>query len=62
MVIPWGGSTTPTGYLLCDGAAYMRSDYPQLFAVIGTSFGTGNGSTTFNVPNDPLAVPTIIKT
>ena len=47
----WGTGTAPTGYLLCAGAAVSRSTYAALFAVIGTTFGVGDGSTTFNVPN-----------
>lgn len=41
----------PTGYLLCDGSAVSRSTYARLFSAIGTRYGAGNGSTTFNVPN-----------
>lgn len=44
-------TTPPTGWLLCDGAAVSRSTYATLFSLIGTVYGTGNGSTTFNVPN-----------
>jgi len=44
-------STTPTGYLLEDGAAVSRATYSGLFAVIGTTYGAGNGSTTFNLPD-----------
>ena len=47
----FAGSTAPTGYLICDGAAVSRSTYSRLFNVIGTTFGTGDGSTTFNLPN-----------
>jgi microcystin-dependent protein len=47
----WGTATAPTGYLLCAGAAVSRTTYAALFAVIGTTFGVGDGSTTFNVPN-----------
>ena len=47
-----GASTaTPNGWLLCDGSAVSRTGYPRLFAVIGTAFGDGDGSTTFNVPD-----------
>lgn len=42
---------TPTGYLPCDGAAVSRTTYASLFAAIGTTWGSGDGSTTFNVPN-----------
>lgn len=44
-------STVPAGYLLCDGAAVSRTMYPDLFSVIGTTYGAGDGSTTFNVPD-----------
>jgi microcystin-dependent protein len=46
----WPTNTAPTGYLECDGAAVSRTTYAALFAVIGTAWGTGDGSTTFNVP------------
>ena len=45
------GTDVPTGYLLCNGAAVSRTKYSSLFAKIGTKFGTGDGSTTFNLPN-----------
>ena len=44
-------SSAPSGYLLCDGSAVNRTTYALLFAAIGTAFGTGNGTTTFNVPD-----------
>lgn len=47
----YGGSVAPTNYLLCFGQAISRTTYADLFAVIGTTFGAGNGSTTFNVPD-----------
>lgn len=47
----FAGSTTPQGWLLCDGSAVSRTDYADLYAVIGTTYGDGDGSTTFNVPN-----------
>ena len=52
-ILPYTGSGAelPTGYMLCDGAELSRTDYSDLFAVIGTSFGAGNGSSTFNLPN-----------
>lgn len=52
-ILPYTGSSSelPTGYMLCDGAELSRTDYSDLFAVIGTSFGSGNGSSTFNLPN-----------
>jgi len=47
----YGGSSAPTGWLMCDGTAVSRTTYAALYNIIGTSFGTGNGSTTFNVPD-----------
>jgi len=44
-------STVPSGYLECDGAAVSRTTYADLFAAIGTTYGSGNGASTFNVPN-----------
>lgn len=50
MIAPFGGTTAPTGWLLCNGAAVSRTNYADLFAVIGTKYGAGDGSTTFNLP------------
>src|SRR5690606_26311907 len=50
-VIPFAGSSAPAGWLLCDGSAVLRSEYPDLFAVVGTTYGAGDGSTTFNLPD-----------
>lgn len=47
----WTTGTAPSGFVLCDGTAISRTTYANLFAVIGTVYGAGNGSTTFNVPN-----------
>lgn len=49
----WAGPTTavPSGWLLCDGAAVSRTTYATLFGVIGTIYGPGDGSTTFNLPD-----------
>jgi len=44
-------TTPPTGWLKCDGSAVNRTTYAPLFAAIGTAYGTGNGSTTFNLPD-----------
>ena len=44
-------TTVPSGYLECDGSAISRTTYSALFAIIGTTWGTGDGSTTFNVPD-----------
>jgi microcystin-dependent protein len=50
-------ATAPTGYLLCDGSAISRTTYSSLFDAIGTAYGTGDGSTTFNIPNLKGRVP-----
>lgn len=50
-VVAFAGSTTPQGWLLCDGSAVSRTTYAKLFSVIGTTYGSGDGSTTFNLPN-----------
>ncbi|WP_196603423.1 phage tail protein [Pectinatus haikarae] len=47
----FAGAAAPVGYLLCQGQAVSRSTYADLYAVIGTTYGTGDGSTTFNLPN-----------
>ena len=53
MVTSWAGAhnNVPTGWLLCDGSAVSRTTYADLFAVIGTNHGAGNGTTTFNLPD-----------
>ena len=50
-VIPYAGTSAPTGFLLCDGSAVSRSTYAALFAVIGTTYGSGDGSSTFALPD-----------
>lgn len=47
----YAGATAPSGWLLCNGAAVSRTTYAALFAAIGTAFGAGDGTTTFNLPN-----------
>ena len=58
--------STPTGYLLCDGNEVSRTTYAQLFSVIGTYYGEGDNTTTFNVPNlvdqNGTGISYIIKT
>lgn len=49
-VISFAGKTIPDGYLLCNGAVVSRDEYVNLFQVIGTTYGRGDGSTTFNLP------------
>lgn len=51
IVMSFAGATAPQGYLLCDGSAVSRTDYADLFTAIGTTYGAGDGSTTFNVPD-----------
>lgn len=50
-VIPYAGSSAPDGWLLCDGRTVSRTTYAALFAVIGTTYGAGDGNTTFALPN-----------
>lgn len=49
--IQFAGSSAPGGYLVCDGTAVSRTTYADLFAVVSTTYGVGNGSTTFNLPD-----------
>lgn len=51
VIVPFAGSEIPKGYLLCNGAEISRKTYAGLFAMIGTVFGEGDGSTTFNLPD-----------
>ena len=51
VTVPYAGATAPTGWLLCNGQAVSRTSYSRLFAAIGTTYGQGDGSTTFNVPD-----------
>jgi len=51
VLMPYAGSSAPTGYLLCDGSAISRSTYSTLFSAIGTTYGSGDGSSTFNIPD-----------
>ncbi len=50
-LMPYGGSAAPTGWLLCQGQAVSRTTYASLFSILGTAYGAGDGSTTFNLPN-----------
>lgn len=56
-IFPFGGTDIPISFLLCDGSAVSRTDYADLFNVIGTAFGTGDDSTTFNLPDLRETVP-----
>jgi hypothetical protein len=49
-IIAYGGDTAPPGYVETNGAALNRRAYPGLFSIIGTDYGAGDGTTTFNVP------------
>lgn len=48
----FAGTSAPDGWLLCDGSEVSRTEYAALFAVIGTTYGVGDGSTTFNLPDE----------
>lgn len=50
-VVPFAGASAPNHWLMCDGAAVSRTDYSRLFDLIGTTYGDGDGSSTFNVPD-----------
>jgi len=56
-VIPFAGSSAPTDWLLCDGSAISRTTHAILFALVGTTYGSGDGSTTFNLPNLKGKIP-----
>lgn len=59
---PYAGATAPTGWLIADGSAVSRTTYSALFAVTGTTYGAGDGSTTFNLPNLKGKIPVGIDT
>lgn len=50
-ILPYGGATAPSNFLLCNGSAVSRTTYADLFAVTSTTYGVGNGTTTFNLPD-----------
>ena len=56
--MPWSSASVPTGFLECNGSAVSRSTYSALFAIVGTTYGAGDGSSTFGLPNlqDNVAV------
>jgi microcystin-dependent protein len=56
-IMAYGGASAPDGYILCDSSAISRTTYARLFAVISTTFGVGDGSTTFNLPDLRDKVP-----
>lgn len=57
VIAMWPTASPPTGWLICDGTAVSRSTYSVLFGILGTTFGAGNGSTTFNLPDYRGRVP-----
>ena len=50
-IVPWSNASVPSGFLECNGAAVSRSTYSALFAIVGTTYGAGDGSSTFNTPD-----------
>jgi len=50
-IVPWSSSSVPTGFLECNGQAVSRSTYSALFAIIASTYGGGDGASTFNVPD-----------
>ena len=50
-IVPWSDSSIPSGFLECNGAAVSRTTYADLFAIVSTTYGSGDGSSTFNVPD-----------
>lgn len=51
VMFPYAGTSAPSGWLMCYGQAVSRTTYAVLFSVIGTTYGAGDGSTTFNLPD-----------
>jgi microcystin-dependent protein len=62
IILMFAGSSIPTGWLLCNGAQVSRSTYSNLFSAIGTTYGAGDGSTTFNIPDIQETVPVGVGT
>ena len=50
-ILPTVATSAPSGWLLCDGTAVSRTEYSNLYNLVGTTFGAGNGTTTFNLPD-----------
>ena len=51
VILQWAAAAAPAGFVNCDGSAISRTGYAALYAIISTTYGIGNGSTTFNIPN-----------
>lgn len=56
-IMPYSGSEEPVNWIICDGRELNRSEYEDLFTIIGTTYGEGDGSTTFNIPNLKGKIP-----
>ena len=56
-IIPWSAASVPTGFLECNGALVSRTTYSALFAIVGTTYGAGDGSSTFALPDLQDNVP-----
>ena len=59
-IVPYAGATAPDGFLLCDGSAVSRTTYSALFSVIGTTYGEGDGNSTFNLPDLEFVLKEIV--
>jgi microcystin-dependent protein len=56
-IVPWSAASIPSGFLECNGQAVSRTTYAALFAIVSTTYGVGDGSSTFNVPDLQDRVP-----
>jgi microcystin-dependent protein len=56
-IVPWSDSSVPSGFLECNGALVSRSTYAALFAIVGTTYGAGDGSSTFALPDLQNNIP-----
>lgn len=61
-IMQFAGNQAPAGWIICDGSTISRTTYAELFSIIGTTFGSGDGSTTFNIPNLKGKVPVGLDT
>jgi len=57
IIVPWSAASVPSGFLECNGSNVSRSTYSALFAVVGTTYGAGDGSTTFGLPDLQNNIP-----
>ena len=62
MIMQYAGTSIPERWMKCEGQTLSRTDYSELFSVIGTTYGSGDGSTTFNLPNLEGRVPIAMST